>query len=81
MLCKCKFDSSCDMREVDPFGYVDLGKALMTGIVPSDVTGNMSSYNGIEDPESILGTPSDVFESLRMIDSINQSSAEGGQPE
>lgn len=70
-----------DMREVDPLGYVDLGKALMTGIVPSDVTGNMSSYNGIENPESLLGTPSDVFESLRMIDSINSSSAEGGQPE
>lgn len=69
------------MREVDPLGYVDLGKALMTGIVPSDVTGNMSSYNGIENPESILGSPSDVFESLRMIDSINQSSAESGQSE
>lgn len=81
MLCKCIFDPTRDMREVDPLGYVDLGKALMTGIVPSDVTGNMSSYNGIDNPESILGTPSDVFESLRMIDSINQSSAESGQSE
>lgn len=81
MLCTCNFDPSRDMREVDPLGYVDLGKALMSGIVPSDVTGNMSSYNGIENPESILGTPSDVFESLRMIDTINQSSAESGQPE
>lgn len=81
MLCKCEFDPSRDMREVDPLGYVDLGKALMTGIVPSNVSGNMSSYNGIENPESILGSPSDVFESLRMIDSINQSSAVGGQSE
>lgn len=81
MLCKCKYDPNRDMREVDPFGYVDLGKALVTGIVPSDVTGNMSSYNGIDNPESILGTPSDVFDSMRMIDTINQSSAESGQSE
>lgn len=81
MLCKCEFDPLRDMREVDPLGYVDLGKALMTGIVPSDVTGNMSSYNGIENPESILGTPTDVFDSMRMLDTINQSSAESGQTE
>lgn len=81
MLCKCKFDPLRDMREVDPLGYVDIGKALISGFIPSDVTGNMSSFNGIENPESILGTPSDVFESLRMIDTINQSSAESGQSE
>lgn len=81
MLCICKFDPMRDMREVDPIGFVDLGKALMTGIVPSDVTGNMSSYNGIDNPESIIGAPTDVFESMRMLDTINQSSAEGGQPE
>lgn len=81
MVFECNYDPTRDMREVDPLGYVDLGKALMTGIVPSDVSGNMSSYNGIENPESILGTPSDVFDSMRMIDAINQSSAEGGQPE
>ena len=81
MVFECNYDPTCDMREVDPLGYVDLGKALLTGIIPSDVSGNMSSYNGIENPESILGTPSDVFESMRMIDTINLSSAEGGQPE
>lgn len=81
MLCKCKYDPTCDLREVDPFGFVDLSTALVTGNLPSNVTGNMSSYNGIENPESILGSPSDVFESMRMLDTINQSSAEGGQPE
>lgn len=81
MLCKCKHDPTHDLREVDPFGFVDLSTALVTGNLPSNVTGNMSSYNGIENPESILGSPSDVFESMRMLDTINQSSAEGGQPE
>lgn len=81
MLCKCSFNPLRDTREVDPFGFVDLSTALATGNLPSNISGNMSSYNGIENPESILGSPSDVFESLRMIDSINESSAEGGQPE
>lgn len=81
MLCKCKYDPARDMREVDPLGYVDLGKALISGVIPSDVTGNMSSYNCIDNPESIIGSPTDVFESMRMLDTIMQSSADSGQLE
>lgn len=71
------FDKSKDIREVDPFGFVDLGLCLKTGSVPSDVTASVSNYNGIEDPQSIIGTPSDVFEAMRMHDEItnNASSA------
>lgn len=76
-----KFDKTCDIKEVDPFGFVDLGLCLMTGTVPSDVTGSVSNYNGIEDPQSIIGSPSDVFEAMRMHDEIqnyeSSASADG----
>lgn len=67
------FDKTCDIKEVDQFGFVDLGLCLKTGLVPSDVTASVSNYNGIEDPQSIIGSPSDVFEAMRMHDEINNN--------
>ncbi len=70
-----KFDNQKDYREVEDFGYVDLIKCLQTGAVPSDVTGSMSSYNGIDDPTSIIGTPTDVFDAMRMSSTLSAESA------
>ena len=71
------FDKSKDLKEVENHGYVDLTLCLRTGSVPSDVSASVSNYNGIEDPQSIIGSPSDVFEAMRMHDEIkiNASSA------
>lgn len=72
-----KFDKSRDIKEVDKFGFVDLYLCLRTGSVPSDVSASVANYNGIEDPQSIIGSPSDIFEAMRMHDEIknNASSA------
>lgn len=70
-----KFDKNKDFREVENYGYVDLVKCLQTGAVPSDVTGSMSSYNGIEDPTSIIGTPTDVFDAMRMSSTLSAETA------
>ena len=70
-----KFDKTCDIKEVDSFGFVDLSLCLQTGSVPSDVTASVSNYNGIEDPESIIGSPSDIFEAMRMHDEIKQNAS------
>lgn len=69
------FDKNKDYREVENFGYVDLVKCLQTGAVPSDVTGSMSSYNGIDDPSSIIGSPTDVFDAMRMSSTLSAESA------
>lgn len=71
------FDKSKDIKEVDKYGFVDLTLCLRTGSVPSDVSASVSNYNGIEDPQSIIGSPSDIFEAMRMHDEIknNASSA------
>lgn len=66
LVTECKFDAERDMQAVEPFGFVDLKDALVNNCVPSQIADTDSDYNGIEDPESIIGTPSDVFDALRM---------------
>ena len=63
---ECKFDVERDMQAVEPFGFVDLKDALVNNCVPSQLPDSDSDYNGIEDPDSIVGMPSDVFDALRM---------------
>lgn len=63
---ECKFDNERDIQAVEPFGFVDLKDALVNNCVPSQLPDSDSDYNGIDDPDSIVGVPSDVFDALRM---------------
>ena len=56
------FDPVKDIAPVDQFGFIDLKSALSTGVVPSQLPDSDSDYNGIENPEAVLGTPRDIFE-------------------
>ncbi len=69
----CKFNPLCDVREVQSFGYLDLVDVMRTGIIPSDLASSEMLYNGIEDPQSILGSPCDTFDAMRMRDMISES--------
>lgn len=64
------YDKVKDLSPVDPYGFIDLADAYDKGTVPSSIADNVLNYNQIEDPESIYGTPRDVFESYRMRDRI-----------
>lgn len=81
---ECAFDPVRDLRPVDQFGFVDLKVALDSSMVPSQMPGSDSDYNGIEDPEQVLGTPRDIFEAIdaqKAAESIASSSApEDGDP-
>lgn len=67
----CKYDSSCDIQEVDQIGYVDLNRSIEAGFVPNDLGSFESQFDGEEvDPESLLGKPSDRFEAMRMQESL-----------
>lgn len=72
---KCFFDPVKDIAPVEQFGFVDLKSALANSVVPSVMADAENDYNGIENPDSILGKPSDVFEALDMqsalLDSAN----------
>lgn len=69
----CKFNPLEDIQEVDQFGFIDLVKAFQQGYVPGGSELVQESFNGIDEPESILGKPSDAFEAMRMQDMIVQN--------
>lgn len=67
---ECVFNEEKDLRDVDQFGFIDLVECLSNGAVPSTIADSEAKYNDIEDPESILGKPDDVFEAYRMQDYV-----------
>jgi len=70
--CDIKFNSAKDYSEVDQFGFVDIRKSIINGYVPNDLQSDSSLFNGIENPASIVGKPSDIFESYRMMDDLDK---------
>lgn len=72
----CNFDAARDLKPVEPFGFVDLRDSYINNCVPSNSPDVESDYNGIQDPASILGTPSDVFDALRMAQDIEKRASE-----
>lgn len=56
---------------VDQFGFVDVVKIMQTNSLPALENEGSDVYNGIDDPSSILGKPSDVFEAMAMQSAIN----------
>lgn len=66
MIGRGRYNPIKDMSPVSQTGFIDLCDAMVSGVVPSQLPDSDEVYNGIEEPESILGKPSDVFEALRM---------------
>lgn len=58
------FDPVKDISPVDQFGFIDLKSALATGVVPSQLPDSDLDYNGIDNPEAVLGKPRDIFEAM-----------------
>lgn len=75
---KCAFSIERDLKEVEPFGFIELKSAFVERCVPSQVGESEADYNGIENPESILGKPSDVFDALRVADELEKVAANAG---
>lgn len=68
-----KFDPKKDQTAVSQTGFVDLYKAYETHTIPSVIDDVDVAYNEIEDPNSIMGKPSDIFEAARMMSYINDN--------
>lgn len=73
MICECKYNPVKDISDVDQFGFIDLQECLANGEVPSTIADSEDQYNGIDDPNEILGKPSDVFDAYRMGDYIKRT--------
>lgn len=80
----CPFDPVRDLHPVDQFGFIDLKTALDQSVVPSQMPESDSDYNGIEEPQQILGKPRDIFEAIdtqNAIEAAASASSEQKQDE
>ena len=72
---ECYFDPVRDIAPVDQFGFIDLKSALANGVVPSVMPDSDVDYNGVDDPDSIIGTPRDVFEAIDMQNALQDAAS------
>lgn len=78
----CVYDSAKDLQEIDQFGFVDLVKSSAEGFLPADIGTSAENFDGEDlDPESLLGTPSDQFEAMRMQESLAHGIRENSKTE
>lgn len=61
----CNFNSERDLQAVEQFGFLDLKDAFVNGVVETDLASTDIDYNGIEDPDAVLGRPRDVFDAMQ----------------
>lgn len=64
------FDSRRDIAKVDQFGYVDLPKVLVNNTLPANMSNNDLKYSDIDNPQSVMSRPKDVFEVAHLERSI-----------
>lgn len=70
----CLFDPVRDQNPVDQFGFIDLKTALDSSNIPSQLPDADSDYNGIQNPEAILGKPRDIFEAIDSQKALEEAS-------
>lgn len=70
-----------DKCPVSQTGYVDLKDAFVHMTIPPQLAEAETDYNGIEDPQSILGKPRDVFEAMDMQKHISEFKAPESESE
>lgn len=61
---ECLYDPVRDLVPVDQFGFIELKSALAESVVPSQLPDSESDYNGIDEPDKVLGKPRDIFEAM-----------------
>lgn len=69
------YNPDVDISPVNPLGFVDVRKAYASGIVSGDVSIEQSSFNGVDDPGSLMHRSQDVFEAYRKADYVKKSLA------
>lgn len=71
------FDPVRDIAPVDQFGFIELKDALAQSVVPSQLPDSDSDYNGIDEPDKVLGKPRDIFEAMDAQKAAEQMAASG----
>lgn len=66
MKCTATFNKDCDYQAAVSGLALELGEAMKKGSVPASLGSSEFSFNGISNPENVLGRPKDIFDSMRM---------------
>ena len=75
------YDPLRDESPVDVEGVIDLKKYYAQNLLPQEDDVTTNAYNNIEDPDAILGSPSDVFEQERMLSFVKERAQSLGSEE
>lgn len=79
----CTYDPVRDLAPVDQFGFIELRSALSEGVVPSQMPDSDVDYNGVDEPQKVLGKPHDIFEAIDAQKALEAAAAaspdEGGK--
>lgn len=73
------FDPVRDLAPVDQFGFIELKSALAESVVPSQMPNSDSDYNGIDEPEKVIGKPRDIFEAMDAQKAAEQLAASASE--
>lgn len=64
------YDPRRDVKEVNQFSGIDLAKAYNENLMPDVVAMDDTRFNNIQEPDSILGKPADIFEATQLKETI-----------
>lgn len=67
------FDPAVDLHDVDQFGFVNLNDAFEKGVIPANVMMDDESFNGVQNPATLLSRSDDVFCGLRQAEYVKRS--------
>ena len=67
---KFVYDWRRDVAEVNQTSGIDLAQSYKNMTLDGEVEMDANRFNGIEDPDSILGKPSDIFDAAHMKETI-----------
>lgn len=67
------YDPVRDLSPVDQFGFVNLREAYANSSIPGDLSSEPLEFNQVEDPASLLGRSSDVFDALRKAEYVKSA--------
>lgn len=67
------FNPEVDLQEVDQFGFINLNEAYANGIIPSDLDFTDESFNGVQNPGTLISRSQDVFDGLRKAEYVRRT--------
>lgn len=67
------YNPEVDLQEVDQFGFVNLAECYEKGIIPGSLDFTDESFNGVQNPGTLISRSQDVFDGLRKAEYVRRT--------